>query len=133
MIGGVESLEPKLQVPALGEVEILQRREIPSDDSGAGEHIAADVAERAQGLQGEGLDVEPRIRRGVGELGADAGGVRTVVADGGVGPVQTVLDVLREPCRNGHNRTESPAANDAAGDASVEILAAFAYGQIVEH
>ncbi|PYS55392.1 MAG: hypothetical protein DMG13_04220 [Acidobacteria bacterium] len=59
MIGGVESLEPKLQVPALGEVEILQRREIPSDDSGAGEHIAADVAERAQGLQGEGLDVEP--------------------------------------------------------------------------
>src|ERR1700693_4884734 len=41
MIGGVERFESKLQVPALCEVEVFQRGEIPRDDSRAGEHVAA--------------------------------------------------------------------------------------------
>src|SRR5712671_7691289 len=99
MIGGIESLQPELQVPALGEVEILQRGEIPTGDARAVDHVAADVPESPGGRQRESLDVEPLAGCGVVEPGADTGGVRPVVANRGVGPVSAGGDVLREPAR----------------------------------
>src|SRR5579859_1189131 len=41
MVCEVETFEPKLQVAALTEAEVLQCREVPGPDAGPREHVAA--------------------------------------------------------------------------------------------
>src|SRR3979411_2822595 len=96
MIGCIEGFKPELQISALGEVEILQRGKTPAKKSRAGGDIATDIAEGADRLQSEGLNVEPLAGRRVAEARTGAGSVRSIVADGRVRAVYSIGDVFRK-------------------------------------
>src|SRR5579871_3668023 len=87
MIGAIEAFEPELDVAPLGEFEIAQGGKVPAENSRAGRHVTAQIAERAGRLQCKRLNVEPLSSRGIAERGGDAGGVRPVIAHRGVGLV----------------------------------------------
>src|ERR1700694_2588426 len=109
MIGCIEGFKPELQISALGEVEILQRGKIPTKKSRASGDIAPDIAESADRLRRQGLNVKPFAGRRVAEAGAGAGSVRSIVADSCVRAVYSVGDVFRKTARIGHDGTELPA------------------------
>src|SRR5207302_2011102 len=51
----------------------------------------------------------------------------------GIGPVRAGGDVQREAGGDRPDGVQLPAAYDAAGETVIEVLAAFAYGKIIEH
>src|SRR5579864_575649 len=133
MVQEVEGLKSELDIPLLGEVEILQRGEVPSEDTWADSHVAAGVAETSERLEREGVDVKPLSRRRVAKRRVDAGRVGAVVAVSGLGSVGARYHGQRESTRDRNDRVQFPAANHAAGDAFVEVLAALSERQVVDH
>src|SRR5687768_7076234 len=94
-------------------LEVFQRREIPGEDGRADQRIAADVAERAERLDGKSSNVEPSLGIAVGEVGIDARVVeRPVEAGARVGLVAARGHRLRETRAHGYDGTDLPAAGD---------------------
>src|SRR5712692_3072089 len=117
MVCEVEAFKPELQVAALGEVEVLQRREVPGRDAGPSDYVPADIAPHVERIQSERLDVEPLARSRVAEIHALAGdGVRAVPA--GIRAVRSGGDAGGEAAPHGHAGAEPPAADHCVGDAA---------------
>src|SRR5207248_2995761 len=136
VVQNIEGLEPELQIPPLGEFEVFQRGKIDAKNSRPGNRVTAEIAVVAQGLQSHGLDIEPFRRPALAGIQAQGGArhsVRAVVAMAGIGPVRAGSDVQRKAGGDCPDGVQLPAAYDAAGETVIEVLAAFAYGKIIEH
>ena len=63
MVREVESLEPELDRVLFRDSEVLVGGEIPLDDAGRDDRVAAGVPEGSEGLKHKGAGVEPAIDR----------------------------------------------------------------------
>src|SRR6516164_5294993 len=133
MVQEIESLEPELDIPLLGEVEVLQRGEVPTEDSRANGHVAAGVAVTSERLKRESVDVEPLGRTRVAERRVDAGGVGAVVAVSSLGAVGARHHCQREPSCECDDGVHLPASDKLAGDALVEVPAALSEREVVNN
>ena len=139
MVGGVEVLDSELQVVFFGEFEVLYGGEIPVDETGAINDVAAGVAVTEAGV-GETVDERGRVKPtagillAAGENGTDTGGV-------GIAAAVAVLDGSGaatggggEAGDHGEDGADLPAAGDGVsdtGDGGSEAAAA-AEGEFVE-
>jgi len=133
MVQDIESLKPQLQILLLSKTEILERREIDIEDSRPGDNVAAKVAIAANGLHGEGLQIEPLASRGVTQGWADAGRVRPVIAVAGIGLILAGDNSQRKAGGHRPNRPDLPTADQDAGQAMIGEPVAFAGRQRIEH
>src|SRR5262249_35125409 len=62
MVREVERFEAELNLVTFANPKVLHRGEIPRDQAGADHGVAADVAERAEGLEHECRRVEEAVR-----------------------------------------------------------------------
>src|SRR5579884_2773036 len=101
VIQKIKSLEPKLQVLALGEIEVLLRGKIHAEDRSAGNHIASRIAERILRLERKGLCIEPAAGRRIAQIDVLAGDdIGTVVANARIGPIRAGEDLDRRAGRH---------------------------------
>ena len=97
VIEKVENLEAELQIPPLGEVEVLQSREIAVENPRAAGDVASSVAVASKRLQRESRDVEPFARSRIAQDRTDAGCVCAIVSSAGLGTDGTRHNRQREP------------------------------------
>src|SRR5262245_40711353 len=98
MVRGVEGLEAELQVGAFCEVEVLQQRRVPLDQSRPDHDVASGRAVRTGRLQSKRCGIEPLVGRALVALEVGhADQVRTVEASAGVRAIN--------PCGYGYRET----------------------------
>src|SRR5712691_1039206 len=62
VIGAIEAFEPELQVAPLGDIEVLERGEVPTGNSRAEKDVPLGIAVSKLRLQFERPNVEPLVR-----------------------------------------------------------------------
>ena len=118
---------------AIEHVELFVDIEVERENAGANDSIAPDVAKRARRLFDKSCGVVPEGWRWIRLIGANAGGVRTIVAVAGAGTVYAAdRNSLRKAALNGPNRSGLPTTYDAVKKNVVNIkCSSAADGQIV--
>src|SRR5262245_41743271 len=136
MVREVEGLEPELERLLLRNSEVPVGGEIPRDDAGRYNRVAAGGAESSERLEYESVGVEPAIdiaytARQDRRLSRR---VYAIVADAGVRLVSAGNDGLRKSALERQNRTDLPSSKHRTGDATlVEEPPALAEVQFVKH
>src|SRR5439155_9932197 len=112
MVREVESLEPEMDRVLFRDSEVLVGGEIPLDDAGRDDRVAAGVPEGSEGLKHKGAGVEPAIDRLLAarkdrRLSCR---VHTIIGDVRVRLIDTGDDGLRKAALQCENRPEFPAS-----------------------
>src|SRR5215831_19154569 len=121
MVREVESLEPELDRVLFRDSEVLVGGEIPLEDAGRNDGVAAGGAESSEGLKHEGIGVEPAIDRPLAarKNRGLSGRVYTIIGDVRVRLIDAGGDGLRKAALQRENRPEFPASDDCIGKAAL--------------
>src|SRR5436309_8288173 len=111
-------------------------REVALDNAGGNNGVAANIAERTEGLKHEGVRVEPTFRVPLIAIEEHilASRIRAVESGARVGLVSARSDGLRETGLECEDRTKLPPSEDSAENATfIHEPPPFAHRQVVEH
>src|SRR5436309_12832293 len=118
MVREVVGLEPELDRVLFRDPEVLVGGEIPLDDAGRDDRVAAGGAESSEGLKHEGAGVEPAIDRPLAARKDRVLSCRvhTIIGDVRVRLIDTGGDGLRKAALQCENLPEFYASAACVGD-----------------